>query len=124
MILGDAGLPGIDAKAGLAVMGGNASLYARMLKKFADSPYYDELTAAIERGNVEEIRAGAHTLKGVAANLSLQPLKDLVTEIEQEAKNGAAVASGDPRLAALEQAYRDARASALLAAEDPEKLKG
>lgn len=120
---GLSGLPGIDVKNGLFVMGGNASLYARMLKKFSESTLYDDLLAAIERGSASDIQSQSHALKGVAANLSLRPLLELVTEIEQEAKAGSSIACDDPRLNVLKETYHTARQSAAAAGENPETLK-
>ena len=119
---GAGGLPGIDVKNGLTVMGGNTGLYARMLKKFADSTYYDDLAAAVRCGDTADIQAHAHALKGIAANLSLRPLLELVTAIEQEAKAGAAIPADDERMGDLERIYRRTRESALAASENPALL--
>lgn len=120
---GDTRLPGIDVSNGLFVMGGNASLFARMLKKFTESPLYMELRDAIRGGDPVVIQASAHALKGVAANLSLHPLFELASTIDAEAKAGTAIHPDDPRLTELEQVYQQTLSSAKMAAERPELLR-
>lgn len=46
----------------------------RFLGKFLNDKTFDTLCAALEAGNQEEAFRGAHTLKGVAQNLSMTRL--------------------------------------------------
>lgn len=119
---GSSSLPGIDVANGLFVMGGNAALFARMLKKFADSPLYNELKVAISSGDAVVIQTAAHALKGVAANLSLHPLYEMTSAIDAEAKTGVAISPNDPRLIELERVYRETLASAQSVSENPDLL--
>lgn len=57
-----------------ARFGGNASLLERFVRKFVDDPTYGELMKSLEDKDYPEIERGAHTLKGVAANLGFNEL--------------------------------------------------
>jgi len=78
----------IDVEDGLKRVGGNMGLYKKLLQRFIDGKYFDALSDQISSGNSEEAVHAAHTLKGVAANLSLVKVNQLSASIEQQLKNG------------------------------------
>lgn len=65
---------GIDYDDALDRFGGNAALYARLACKYLDDTHYVGLVAALDVDDLEEAYTQAHTLKGVAGNLSLRDL--------------------------------------------------
>ena len=58
-------------------------LAARFLKKCEADKSYDNLLAAYEAGDIEGIFSSAHTLKGVAANLSLSRIYTVASDITE-----------------------------------------
>jgi HPt (histidine-containing phosphotransfer) domain-containing protein len=65
----------------------NAKLYAKLLTKFKDDPNMKNIEDAFEAGDMEKAHVAAHTLKGVASNLSLVELAAKTLELETEIKN-------------------------------------
>ena len=66
----------------------NAKLYVKLLTKFKDGTGLDGLESAVTGGDQEKALAEAHTLKGVAANLSLTELFKQTLEMENQLKAG------------------------------------
>ncbi|MDR1899629.1 MAG: Hpt domain-containing protein [Treponema sp.] len=64
----------------------NNKLYVKLLTKFKTETNLDELSAALAAGEMEKAQTAAHTVKGVAANLSLTELYKQVLEIETQIK--------------------------------------
>jgi HPt (histidine-containing phosphotransfer) domain-containing protein len=75
------------------------ALYKKLLGKFKDGNYYERLKEMLLSGGKEEAIAMAHTLKGVAANLSLTEVNALALQIETALKNGEGWEELLPRLA-------------------------
>jgi HPt (histidine-containing phosphotransfer) domain-containing protein len=67
----------------------NAKLYIKLLTKFKADTNLDQLTAAAGDGDWETARAAAHTLKGIAANLSLTELYKQCMDVETQIKGNA-----------------------------------
>ena len=67
----------------------NAKLYAKLLVKFKEGTNLDELIASATAGDWEKAQAAAHTVKGVAANLSLTELYKQSREVETQLKTGS-----------------------------------
>lgn len=61
----------------------NEALIKRFLPMFLSDPSFNELTAALEKGNAVTAFRAAHTLKGVTANLSLAKLNSVSVEITE-----------------------------------------
>ena len=78
----------MDIESALKRVGGNETLYKKLLKLFLDENHIDDLCNAIDSGNNEEAGHMAHTIKGVSANLSLTKLRAVTMDIEQRAKGG------------------------------------
>lgn len=76
-----------------AEMGGNFAevcgrlpsqrLVEKFVTKFPDDPSYPQLCQAIADGNHEDAFRAAHTLKGVAGNLSLTRLRDSASALTE-----------------------------------------
>ncbi|MCL2180372.1 MAG: Hpt domain-containing protein [Treponema sp.] len=67
----------------------NAKLYAKLLNKFKDDPNIHDIETALKAGEIENARNSAHTLKGLAANLSLTELFKQTLELETQIKAGS-----------------------------------
>ena len=95
-------LPGIDLPAALQRLGGSRELLLKLLRNFgADwSDVVDELHAALAAGDPNQARLRVHTLRGVAANLSMVSVASAAAALEQALKAGDEAAI-EPCLAAL-----------------------
>ena len=60
---------------------GNEGLYLRLLPKLFDDDSLPKLGAALEAGDLDTAFEAAHTLKGVAGNLGLDPLYTAVSDL-------------------------------------------
>lgn len=65
---------GADVEGTLHRFMGNEALFLKFLLKFKDDTNYAGLTESLDRENYEEAFKYAHTLKGVSANLGLDPI--------------------------------------------------
>lgn len=79
----------IDVEDGLKRVMNNGKLYARLLTKFKEDTNLKEMEDAITAGDMEKAKVSAHTLKGLAANLSLIALQKEALEIETQIKSGS-----------------------------------
>ncbi|WPL16819.1 Signal transduction histidine-protein kinase BarA [Thiorhodovibrio winogradskyi] len=81
-----ASLPGIDTQVGLATAQGNEALYRRLLGRFRDSQrdFADQFAAALAARDQDPHAATrcAHTLKGVAATIGAEAVRDAATALE------------------------------------------
>ena len=64
------------------------ALVIRFAKKFVDDKSYETLCEAMNDKNVEEAFRAAHTLKGVAQNLSLKALYEPASELTEKLRAG------------------------------------
>ena len=104
----------VNVAEGVARMMNNPQFYVRMLAKFAGGPGIGPLEAAFVEGDVEKTLGEAHTLKGLAANLSLTGLFERSLELEAKAKEGE-----------LDRGLMDAVKAAFVATmEEIERVKG
>ena len=78
----------IDVNDAMSRLGGNKKLYVMLLKKFDGKTMLDDLINKIKKGDSEAAAAQAHTIKGLAANLSLKDLKSRAEDIELKIKGG------------------------------------
>jgi len=79
----------IDVQDALKRIGGSMDLYKRLLKQFTGGNHLDPLEEALNVGAADDATRLVHTLKGVAANLSLVKLSAVATELEHKIKSGA-----------------------------------
>jgi HPt (histidine-containing phosphotransfer) domain-containing protein len=82
----------------------NNKLYVKLLAKFKTDTSLDDLGAALAAGDMEKAQTAAHTIKGVAANLSLMELYKQVLEIETQIK---ARSVKDGALEAVKNVYEE-----------------
>ncbi len=80
---------GADVETTLARFMGNEAMYEKFLKKFAASPNCGALEESIRDGNYEEVFKCAHTLKGVSANLGLDPIAKASSDLTEEVRGKA-----------------------------------
>ena len=64
----------------------NGKLYAKLLTKFKTDTKLDALISSVENEEWDAAQAAAHTIKGLAANLSLTELFNQSLEIETQLK--------------------------------------
>lgn len=65
----------------LARFGGNQPLFLRFLRRFPSDATWQQLCEAVQKQDYQQIEVGAHTLKGVSANLGLDTFSHLCNEI-------------------------------------------
>ena len=74
---------GIDYEQGVNRFMGNKDLYEKYAFKFLDDQTFEALKTALQAKDVEQAFANAHTLKGVAGNLSFnQFLSKIIPVVE------------------------------------------
>ncbi len=83
----------IDFDEGVGRVMNNAKLYVKLLAKFKSDTNMEGLRAALAAGDMETAQTYAHTVKGIAANLSLMELFKQMLELENQIK-ARAVDSG------------------------------
>ena len=66
----------------------NEKLVMKFVLKFLDDPSYDLLVKSLDEGNNEEAFRAAHTIKGVAQNLSFTRLYESSSVLSDELRNG------------------------------------
>jgi HPt (histidine-containing phosphotransfer) domain-containing protein len=67
----------------------NTELYVKLLTNFKTGTNLDALVSAVDAQDWEKARSEAHTLKGVAANLSLTELYKQSLNVETQIKGDA-----------------------------------
>jgi HPt (histidine-containing phosphotransfer) domain-containing protein len=80
----------IDFADGVKRVMNNTKLYVKFLAKFKNDTRLDDLESAVAAGDMEKARNAAHTLKGLAANLSLAELFKQSLALETQIKGGTA----------------------------------
>jgi len=78
----------INEKDAMSRLSNNKGLYLRLLKKFDGKTMLEDLLTKIKSGDAAAAEASAHTLKGVAANLSLADLREHAENIDSQLKTG------------------------------------
>jgi len=79
-------LPYINLEEGLGRIRNNKKLYAKMLNSFMSNTAFEDLRSALAKADLPNIQYHAHTLKGVAANLSFKLLYNSAAEFELSVK--------------------------------------
>ena len=72
----------INVNDAMSRLNNNKRLYIMLLKKFDAQAMLDDLLAKISSGDAVAAEAQAHTIKGLAANLSLTDLKEKTEVID------------------------------------------
>jgi two-component system sensor histidine kinase/response regulator len=78
-------IDGLDIQDGLTRVAGNRKLYLKLLRQFADQqgPAVAEIAAALAQDDPALAERGAHTLKGVAANLGAKHVQSAASLLEE-----------------------------------------
>ena len=74
---------GADVKSGLERCMNSEDFYFRMISMLPDEKSFTELEEALKDNDLDKAFEAAHSLKGVAGNLSLSPLYDAASEITE-----------------------------------------
>lgn len=92
---------------GLRYTANNANLYRKVLGKFADQQAHaaEEISQALQAGDMELAQRLAHTLKGLAGSMGLPQLMETATALDSAFKTGQ---DGTPFLPRLEADLREA----------------
>lgn len=100
------GLEGIDAQAGLAMVGGRLELYRRLLRVFVQSHAGDALRVgqALQGHDRDQAAAITHRLRGSAATLGLVEVEAAAARVEQACDDGTLASVPDATLQQLAQA--------------------
>lgn len=96
---------GIDVDDALARLMQNEGLLSRLLSAFLQDGNFARLQEALAKGDVSGAFTAAHTLKGVAGNLSLRDLFARVSEVVECLRSGDLGAAAE-KMPAVEAAYR------------------
>jgi HPt (histidine-containing phosphotransfer) domain-containing protein len=76
----------VDEADGVKRVMNNLKLYIKLLTKFRNENNLDDLNAQISAGDLEKAQAAAHTIKGIAGNLSFIELQKQSLEVETQIK--------------------------------------
>lgn len=90
----------VDTRAALERLGGNRALYHKTLRLFLQSDEPQKLENSLAQQNYAAAALAAHSIKGMAANLSLPALHAQSTRLTQQLRQGYP-------LPQTLQAYRD-----------------
>jgi HPt (histidine-containing phosphotransfer) domain-containing protein len=88
-ISGAEGVIYINIEEGLKRVLNNTKLYVKLLHKFKADTNVEELLTTVQAGDYEKAQVMAHTIKGIAANLSFTELFKQSLELETQIKNRA-----------------------------------
>ncbi|MDR2068387.1 MAG: Hpt domain-containing protein [Spirochaetaceae bacterium] len=89
IISGADGVVYVNMEEGLKRVVNNNKLYVKLLNKFKVDTNSAELLTTVQAGEYEKAQVMAHTIKGIAANLSLTELFKQSLELETQIKNRA-----------------------------------
>ena len=78
----------ISKEEALTRFGGNEATFKLLLKKFTENPYFHDIELALVKDSpdLEQAEKAAHTLKGLAGNLSLSALYNAATALNNDLK--------------------------------------
>ena len=80
---------GADVEGTLKRFMGNEALYMKFIMKFLDDKNFEGIKSNLEKNDFEDAYVSAHTLKGVTANLGLNPVYGVATQISDMLKGKA-----------------------------------
>lgn len=86
---------GIDFNEGLRRFNNNKEIYESFLLEFPKDENYKRLCAALEKQDCNAAFQCAHSLKGVAGNLSLQKLHTALEPLVEELRTGSLKAAAE-----------------------------
>ncbi|HXI72870.1 MAG TPA: response regulator [Verrucomicrobiae bacterium] len=88
-------IPELDAKDGLARVGGNRKLYLKLLRQFVaqQADAATQIAGQIKAGDHATAERAAHTVKGVAGNLGAKDVQSAAAELEKDIREKAGAAA-------------------------------
>ncbi len=106
---------GVDVVAGLKRVAGNASLYAVLLRRFAEGHHETpaRIAEALEKGDRPTAEHLAHTVKGIAGNLGVVEVQELSGELERRIQTKDTPTAVEENLRRLAAALQKATAGIL-----------
>lgn len=78
---------GADVNTTLKRFMGNESLYMKYIMKFLEDKNYEGIISNFEKGDYKAVFNSAHGLKGVTANLGLNPVNAAAAQITELLRN-------------------------------------
>ncbi len=103
---------GVDVNEGIERFMGRDAMYAKFLKKFFQDEVFAQTIEAYERGDLDGVFTGVHTLKGTAGNMSLTPIYKLSCDITEEIRNDRSAAAAElikNQIEQMKQKYNEIR---------------
>jgi len=97
---------GVDVTEALERFMNKDDLFDRFMKKFKDDTNLKWLEDSVAQGNVDDAFKAAHTLKGVASNLSLKGLLEPLVPLVEKLRAGE-IDGAEQMLAKVKEAYSD-----------------
>ena len=98
-------IPGVDAKKGLSLYGGDLDIYLSVLRSYASNTSETLIKlCGVTRETLPECVINAHGLKGTSANICAEQVRVAAAELESTARNGDLIKS----LTLLEPLLKDA----------------
>ncbi|MCI8469169.1 MAG: Hpt domain-containing protein [Eggerthellaceae bacterium] len=98
---------GIDYVDAMERFEGNAALYERLALKYLNDDHFAGLVAALDVKDFDDAYSQAHSLKGVAGNLSLRNLYEVAT-LESDALHQGEYEAAEKYLPQVEAAHKKA----------------
>ncbi|MDR2590032.1 MAG: Hpt domain-containing protein [Oscillospiraceae bacterium] len=92
----------IDVQDALKRVANNMDLYKKLLTQFTGGNHINPIEEALNTKAMKTAADAVHTLKGIAANLSLKKLAEVTSTLELDIKNGV---DHSKSLAELKQIY-------------------
>lgn len=78
---------GVSVNEGIERFGGDKELYENLLIEFLDDDNYSNLIDAVNKKDIKKAFTYAHSLKGIAGNLSLNRLYETIFPFVEELRN-------------------------------------
>jgi two-component system, sensor histidine kinase and response regulator len=99
-------IDGLDARDGLARVGGNRRLYLKLLRDFVEQqgPAINRVSEALASGDIASAERLAHSLRGVAGNIGATRVQSVAARLEKAIRDRAIAADVD----AVKRAAADA----------------
>jgi signal transduction histidine kinase/CheY-like chemotaxis protein len=95
---------GLDYERGLKIVRGNLGKFLHLINTFANGHVDDiaKLRASLDAGEMADAQRLAHTLKGVAATLGAEELRQCAFDVEQAVRDRQAMSAIQERISRLE----------------------
>lgn len=102
---------GVNYSDAMERFAGNEALLLRLIGMFSDDSTMDDLVSSMGRGHWSQAEKSAHSLKGVAGNLSFEQLYHEAAAISKALREGN-VSEAERHLPTAAQAYEKAKEAA------------